>query len=81
MNRTSENSKDVKEKKSGKSENDVRRFGDCETCMYFYYDEEFEEDVCHADLDEDEMSAAVFSRRGCPSYRYYDEYVSVRRQN
>ena len=27
----------------------------CETCMYFGYDEEFEEYFCEVNLDEDEM--------------------------
>ncbi len=65
----------------GRDKNDVRRFGDCETCMYFWFDEEFEEETCHAGLDEDEMISAISSRSGCPSYRFYNEYVSVRRQN
>ena len=28
--------------------------GSCETCVYFDYDEFYGEDVCRADLDEDE---------------------------
>ncbi len=38
----------------------------CETCMYFGYDEEFEEYFCEVNLDEDEMekiSHGQLSRR------------------
>ena len=71
----------AKSRASGASSGDVRRYGSCETCVYFYYDEEYDGDVCHAGLDEDEVFSASGARSCCPSYRYFDEYVSVRRQN
>lgn len=53
----------------------------CETCVYFDYDEDEEADVCRADLDMDDM-ARFLSRntQSCPFYRFYHEYKSVNRQ-
>lgn len=55
----------------------------CESCLYFdyLYDDGSDEMGCTAGLDEDEM-ARVFAKgaSGCPSYREYDEYKTVRRQ-
>ena len=54
----------------------------CETCVYFDYDELYGEEICRADLDEDETVDFLTDRTGhCPLYRYYDEYKSVRKQN
>lgn len=54
----------------------------CETCVWFDYDEFYGEDVCRADLDEDEMSDYITGHSGsCPMYRFYDEYKSVQKQN
>ena len=36
---------------------------------------------CTVDFDEDEMVRLVTGRGGCPYYKYYDEYKSVRKQN
>ena len=42
----------------------------CETCMYFGYDEEFEEYFCEVNLDEDEMEKFLTDsfQGGCPYY-------------
>ncbi len=54
----------------------------CDTCLYFTYDEEFEEDVCTLDLDEDEMERYAQGRyKECPYYRFHDEYKTVQKQN
>ena len=54
----------------------------CETCVHFDYDEEYEEYVCMQDLDEDEMVRYLGgSFSSCPYYRFYDEYKSVQKQN
>ncbi len=54
----------------------------CETCVYFDYDEFYGEEVCRADLDEDESVDFMVGRTNrCPLYRYYDEYKSVQKQN
>ena len=54
----------------------------CENCMYFDYDEYYQEDVCIIDLDEDEsVDFMMGNSNECPYYRYYDEYKSVQKQN
>ena len=53
----------------------------CETCMYYAYDEEFEEYFCQVNLDEDEMQKFLTDTfRDCPYYRLEDEYGTVRKQ-
>ena len=54
----------------------------CLDCVYYDYDEYVDDYVCTVSLDEDE--AERFSRqgtRGCPYYKFYDEYKSVQKQN
>ena len=54
----------------------------CESCAYYYYDEEYECYVCDMDLDEDELQRFISgTARGCPYYRDGDEYKVVRKQN
>ena len=54
---------------------------DCESCMYYDYDEYMESYVCTLDLDEDEMVSFLSgSSQGCHYYRFYDEYKSVHKQ-
>ena len=54
---------------------------DCESCLYYDYDEEWETEICTLDLDEDEMvSFLTGTQKACPYYRYYDEYKSVHKQ-
>ena len=55
--------------------------GSCETCQFNDWDEAVQDYVCGAYLDEDELQRAVYSGTGCPMYRFYDEYKSVRKQN
>ncbi len=53
----------------------------CESCVFYDYDEDYEAYVCTVNLDEDEMSAFISGRtKSCPYYRYYDEYKSVHKQ-
>ena len=53
----------------------------CEDCMYYEYDEEFECYVCQMNLDEDEMYRFMQnSFDNCPYYKYGDEYTIVRKQ-
>ena len=52
----------------------------CEDCLYFDYDEEYEDYVCKMSFDEDE-AVRLSSRSSCPYYRFYDEYKSVQKQN
>ena len=53
----------------------------CETCMYYGYDEAYEEYYCAVQLDEDEMEKFLGDRfQDCPYYRLEDEYKTVRKQ-
>lgn len=54
----------------------------CEECVYYAYDEEYDEYVCGAPMDMDE-AAALMQRgtKGCPYYTPGDEYTVVRKQN
>ena len=54
----------------------------CDSCMYYDYNEEDDMYECGVDLDEDEFLAFLTKKtKGCPYYKFYDEYKSVRRQN
>lgn len=54
----------------------------CESCLYFDYDEEWDMEICTLDLDEDEMERLTSGRyNACPYYRFYDEYKLVQKQN
>ena len=53
----------------------------CESCVFFDYDEDVDANVCTMNLDEDEMVKFLLGRtRSCPYYRFYDEYKSVHKQ-
>lgn len=54
----------------------------CEYCSYYTYDDETEEYICTVDLDEDENERFLtYTFEGCPYFRKYDEYGTVRKQN
>ena len=53
----------------------------CENCVNYIYDEDTEEYVCTANLDEDEYVRLLSSNfKGCPYFRLDDEYGIVRKQ-
>lgn len=53
----------------------------CETCVNYVYDEDYECYICEQDLDEDEMGKFLSSSfDNCPYYRLDDEYRVVRHQ-
>lgn len=53
----------------------------CESCVFYDYDEDYETYVCRQNLDQDEMGRFLSSHTSsCPFYRYYDEYKSVHKQ-
>ncbi len=53
----------------------------CETCMNYEYDEEYEYYVCTKNLDEDEMYRFIKGDfKECPYYQFGDEYQIVRKQ-
>ena len=54
----------------------------CEDCINYYYDEEYECYTCAVNLDEDEMGRFLRGNFGeCPYYRRGDDYTIVRKQN
>jgi hypothetical protein len=49
--------------------------------LYFEYDEDYDDYVCTADLDEDEMVRFLSARADrCPCWYPGDEYRTARRQ-
>lgn len=53
----------------------------CESCMNYEYDEDYECYCCSVNLDEDEMARFILDRfQDCPYYKYGDEYTIVRKQ-
>ena len=54
----------------------------CEECAYYAYDDEYDEYVCGADMDEDDYARIMSApaRQACPYYRDGDEYKVVRHQ-
>jgi len=53
----------------------------CESCVFYDYDEEFEAYVCAVNLDQDDLADFLAgTTRSCPYYRFYDEYKSVQKQ-
>ncbi|MBE6753117.1 MAG: hypothetical protein E7559_01985 [Ruminococcaceae bacterium] len=55
---------------------------DCDNCVYYVWDDDWECYICAAGIDEDDMSRLISGNtRGCPYYRYDDEYGVVRKQN
>ena len=53
----------------------------CESCVFYDYDEDYDAYVCQMNLDEDEMVSFLSGHtRACPYYRFYDEYKSVQKQ-
>ncbi len=57
--------------------------GRCEDCVYYDYDEEYDEDVCTLNLDQDDEERFQRDRtaRYCRYYKYYEPYKSVQKQN
>ncbi len=54
----------------------------CEYCMNYAYDDEYECYLCSIDMDEDEvMNLYTNKRKGCPYFRMGDDYTIVRKQN
>lgn len=54
---------------------------ECESCAYFCYDDEYEQEICTLQLDEDEYERFMStSHKKCPYYKFYDEYKMVHKQ-
>lgn len=53
----------------------------CDECAYFEYDEDDEQYVCSADMDEDDYFRMISQNtKGCPFFRNGDEYAVVKHQ-
>lgn len=53
----------------------------CESCMNYEYDEDYDCYICTKDLDEDEMVRFIRGEfKDCPFYRFGDEYQIVKEQ-
>lgn len=54
----------------------------CENCLNYEYDEEYDEYYCGVTLDMDEAARFLHGdTAACPFYRPGDEYTIVRKQN
>ena len=54
----------------------------CELCMNYVYDDEYEDYMCLINLDEDEYARFVSGAgKECPYFRFGDDYTIVRKQN
>lgn len=54
----------------------------CELCMNYFYDEEYECFDCTVNMDEDEIYSLFSDKRSsCPYFRMGDDYSIVRKQN
>lgn len=55
---------------------------DCENCINFYYDYDYEEYMCGISMDEDEIYRLNNDKKACcPYFRAGDEYTIVKKQN
>lgn len=53
----------------------------CECCVYYEYDEEYDEYLCTMALDEDEYARYTAGHyQECPYFRDNDEYKLARKQ-
>ncbi len=53
----------------------------CESCVYYVYDEDYDDYLCDMDLDEDDMVRFLSSHTSeCPYWRPGDEYITARKQ-
>lgn len=54
----------------------------CDNCVNYVYDEETQEYICLADLDEDDYAKLYSDKfKDCPFFRLDDEYGVVKKQN
>jgi len=53
----------------------------CDTCLYYEYDEEYDEYSCSVDMDEDDYGRLLSGHyKDCPFYRSDNEYEVVKHQ-
>ena len=55
--------------------------GDCNSCCFYVYDEDYEDYMCQVNLDEDDVVRLMSDESyDCPYYQLDDEYRIVRMQ-
>ena len=60
----------------------IKKPKNCESCLYYDYDDESDTYICTVTLDEDEAVDFLNGRNNnCSYYKFYDEYKSVQKQN
>lgn len=60
----------------------MNKVTNCESCVNYTYDDDYDCYVCLINLDEDEMCRFLEgSNYSCPYYQLDDEYAVVRKQN
>lgn len=53
----------------------------CDECTYYIYDEDYEEYICDASMDEDDYGRLLSGHyKSCPYFKNGDEYEVVRHQ-
>ncbi len=59
----------------------MAQINNCESCLYYEYNEEYECYECAINLDEDEMMQFLTnSYHRCTHFKFGDEYTIVRKQ-
>ncbi|HWT75651.1 MAG TPA: DUF6472 family protein [Mobilitalea sp.] len=54
----------------------------CESCLNYAYDDEYDCYVCLINLDEDDLVRFINNKvMNCPHFQFNDEYKIVRKQN
>lgn len=65
-----------------KRKGDVMATTNCELCANYVFDDDFEDYVCLAQMDEDDYMRFISKAdSNCPFFRLDDEYKIVRKQN
>ena len=54
--------------------------GDCNSCSFYVYDEDYEDYMCQVNMDEDVVRLMSDESYDCPYYQLDDEYRIVRKQ-
>lgn len=53
----------------------------CDYCLNYIYDEDYDYYICEMDLDEDEMAKFITdSFDNCPFFQFNNEYKTVNKQ-
>ena len=61
------------------ADNIINMIMNCDTCLFYEYDEQFDDYYCSVDMDEDDY-ARMLQQKECPFWRDGDEYKTVRKQ-